>query len=141
MTIEYDSEKKRATHVETGLAVEFIEYGYMQDQNAYFNLIMGERKKIEAVYDFGFEKIRAAHPGFDALAISKKQDELNEQNFTASTFGPVIDARLKESSGRLAQVFVETWHRVVAERHPKKRCSVYFKPFFNPADGEWSFEG
>jgi hypothetical protein len=27
MTIEYDPEKKRATHVESGMAVEFLGYG------------------------------------------------------------------------------------------------------------------
>jgi hypothetical protein len=60
MTIEYDPEKKRATHVESGMAVEFLGYGprSAQERDLYFNLIFNQKtEKINASYDSGIEQI------------------------------------------------------------------------------------
>jgi hypothetical protein len=140
MTITYDATTQRATHVESGLAIEFLRYGpYTRESDVYFKLTWrGVSREFEASFDSGYKKISRDFPDLDPVEKGVRAIQLNEVDFETSNIGIDIKTTLKSEPG-FCDHFVRVWHKVVAERNPTAKISVHFRPFFNPADGEWSF--
>jgi hypothetical protein len=139
MTIVYDAEAKRATHMESGLSVQFLRRGRrFQDQDVYFAVTWkGRTTEFEATVSSGYGRILAKYPGLDSDALSQKVEELNEMEYRAHNIGIDVREALHEDMN-FGQMFVDTWWAVVNGKSDSSSSKlVVFKPFFNPVDGYW----
>lgn len=142
MTIEYDAERKRATHVESGMAVEFDREGAVaRERDTFFRLIWkSETFAFKAGYDFGDAKAKKLYPGLDPVALFQKLNELNEQNYYVRSLPLDVRAALTEMP-EFGEVFVALLREVVSRFEGSSRKTTHFRPFFNLNDGDWSAEG
>jgi hypothetical protein len=142
MTISYDAEKKRATHVESGMWVEFLRRGQFAglDRDEYYRLAWdGKTKDFEVSFNFGEQKIDKLYPNLSAIENHEKVKELNEINFNISNIG--VDPKIEQTIiPNFGQIFVELMYNIVSHSR-SRRCSVYFKPYFQMSQGQWSVEG
>ena len=73
MTIEYDSERKRSTDLESGLAVEWVRDEPPLERRTHFKLIVdGKGTPFESSYDFGDRNIEKEYMNVSAMEIWKK---------------------------------------------------------------------
>jgi hypothetical protein len=140
MTIEYDADRKRATHIETGLAIEFDRDGpYPQEREEFFRLHwQGRSYPFKADYDFGTHKIDRLYPDLDIMERRQKRIELNERNYTVTSLPVSVPAAIG-ATPYFGDVFVAVMHVVVVEMGGTSRKSVYLRP--SGYNREWSAEG
>ncbi len=140
MVIKYDAATRRATHLESGLAVEFYRDGdYPQEREKHFRLIWkGQSLPFRAGYDFGEPTINRLYPTLDRMVQREKRLELNEQNSHVSSL-PIDVARWPQMErAEFGEVFARVMLAVVAHLPGEKRRSVHFRPFFQLSQGHWS---
>jgi hypothetical protein len=125
ITIVYDPDHKRATELESGLAIEFDRRGpyAMRERDEYYRLIYKNRIFPFGVsFNYGEGKITKKNPDIKGSEYSKAISKLNEINFSLSGEGDYIRQNLKKPVFR--KIFLEVWLRLVSEMHPSRRCSV-----------------
>lgn len=90
------------------------------------------------------KKIRDKYPELDPGDRNEKIQELVEKNFNIYLDSRVAAKLVANKDFDMPQFFVETLHVLLTEmgmhNERTKRINVYFKPHFNPEDGEWSIE-
>ncbi|WP_257193056.1 MULTISPECIES: hypothetical protein [unclassified Bradyrhizobium] len=70
MTIRFDPDQRRSTHVESGLAVQWVRDEPPMERSTHFNLIVdGIEVPFVASYDYGEDK--KANPGIGALELDR----------------------------------------------------------------------
>lgn len=100
MTIRFDPDQRRSTHVETGLAVEWVRDEPPMERSTYFKLIVdGIEVPFVASYDYGEDKIKKANPDIGALELDRLSTALWEKNYRAVNIKAHFDK----------QIFVEVW--------------------------------
>lgn len=118
--VVYDVERKRATHVESGLAVEYIHDDDPRERKSYFKLIFdGKEIPFEASTDNGREKIKKQYPNMDRTERNRLITALWESNFR--TNNPRFDSNVDR------EIFVKVWQRVVKRENSLYKFSVYCK--------------
>jgi hypothetical protein len=143
MTIECDPERQRATHIESGMAVEFDRYGpHAQERDIHFRLICeGKTIPFSGVYDFGETKIDNLYPDLSVMEQRQKRLELNEENFTFNDISVELKSVMQAKMPDFPKIFVELICAVVSKFPTPSRKSVYFRPLFNLSHAQWSDEG
>lgn len=133
MTIEYDPTLKRSTHLESGLAVQWLRDDPPMERRSFFVLVVdGKEVPFEASYEFGHKKIEAAHPELSFIEQAKLAMALSEKNYHASSIKVAFDRT----------VFVEVWRDLVSQGYSTTRVSTYYVE--NPGTNEckeWSSQG
>jgi hypothetical protein len=143
MTIVYDAEAKRATHVESGLSVQFLRWGRtVREQDVYFAVTWkGRTTEFEATYSSGWGKIMKKYPNLSREERRKKVDELNEMEYKTQDIGIDVTSALSDYRD-FGDIFVRTWWNAIVNIGDSTASTlVVFQPFFNPADGHWEYRG
>ena len=143
MSIVYDPERKRATHVESGLAIEFDRKGpYPMEFDEYYKLIYNDQVFPFKVYhNSGEYKITKKNPDIKGSEYSRAIRKLNEINFILDKIDSSIREKLKDPEFR--KIFLEVWLRLVSELYYWARCSVdvsIASPGVSKADDSWYLE-
>jgi hypothetical protein len=137
MTIQYDPGRQRATHVESGVAVEFDRAGHnAQERDIYFRLIWkGRELPFQASYDFGEGKIERLYPELGITEQREKRLALNEVNYYVRRVPLNPTAAMPD----FPEVFVALLYEVVSHFDASSRKAVHYLPFSSPL--RWSMEG
>lgn len=143
MTITYDPETKRATHLESGLSVQYSRRGpRFQDMEEYFNVKMNVHiLEFRSIVSNGHSELRDKFPNLDTFSLSQKVRELNMQKFD------VEDSRLIQfldsgNNQRLIETFLETWWNVVRQMdRNRSRIFVVFDSIVNNVPSHWEYSG
>ncbi len=101
MTIEYDSESKSSTHLESGLTVKWLRDDPPMERRSFFALIAdGAEIPFEAYYDFGNDAPQT-------LPTERKTRfrDVSEKNFKTSNIAGRFDR----------QIFVNVWQNLVSQ--------------------------
>ncbi|MEQ1711936.1 MAG: hypothetical protein ABL908_11115 [Hyphomicrobium sp.] len=141
MTIVYDPERKRAEHVESKLAIQFLRWGpYIQEGDVYFALTwQGKTREFEAALVNQRRFAESIFPNLSSEDIDVKAEELNTFAMKAWDLGIDIAETVKKQSS-FPEVFLKTWHRVIrGMTSGDEKIFVYLMPNFDPADGRWSY--
>lgn len=138
MTITYDPETKTATHVESGLSVRFARWGAsIRDQDVYFEVTWkGRTKEFEATFIGSSHRVRRLYPHLSLSERRAKLNEIKEIKFTVGYIGIDVYEALREDP-EFGKKFVETWWHAASGPNCEIKTIVEFKPFFDPADGQW----
>ncbi|MEE9313884.1 MAG: hypothetical protein V3V02_04475 [Rhizobiaceae bacterium] len=135
--IEYDPDLRIATHIESRLAVEFLDYGlYVQEQDVNFRLLWkGRNITFQTHHNNGYSRLRDKNPHLSGQEISILEDKLNETNFSLQELS---DGRRRfiRSTPKFPEIFLKVWLRVVSEINPSARCSVQVSTMFHLSDSE-----
>jgi hypothetical protein len=135
MTIVFDPTRKRSTHVESGLAVQWVRDEPPMERRTHFKLIVGGAEvPFEASYDFGRNKIKEKYPDADVFEIDRLTTALREMNYTAVNIRAQFDK----------EVFVKVWQNLVQQGPSVYRVSTYYTEFagLDPSSRkDWSCEG
>jgi hypothetical protein len=135
MTIIFDPERRRSTHLESGLAVQWVRDEPPMERRTHFKLIAGGAEvPFEASYDYGQDKIKKQYPDADALEIGERTSNLRELNYRAVNITGRFDP----------EDFVQVWRDLVSQGHRVYRVSTYYTELAgnNPGNSkEWSCEG
>ena len=92
MTIVFDPERRRSTHVESSLAVQWVRDEPPMERRTHFKLIVdGNEVPFEGSYDYGDSKIKERFPDADALERDRLVTALGEKNFKAVNIGCEFD--------------------------------------------------
>ena len=84
MTIIHDPERRRSTHLETGLAVQWVRDEPPMERQTHFKLIAdGIETPFVATYDYGEPKLKARYPNMSALEFNERMGSVQEKNFHA----------------------------------------------------------
>jgi hypothetical protein len=143
MTITYDPQTKRATHIESGMWVEYLREGNYAglECDAYLRMGWnGQVKDFQASYDSGEDKFKKLYPDLDPFELAMKISNLKERNYNISDNGFNV-ALERTSNPEFPQIFVELVQVAASNRLISWRCSAYFRPFLYLTDGQWSAEG
>lgn len=117
MLIEFDSKFRRSTHVETGLAVQWVRDEPPMERQSHFKVIAGGREfPFIASYDYGEAKLKAQYPNMTALEFNERQGELLEKNFKASNIRANFDR----------DIFVSVWQNLVSQALTGFKVSVFY---------------
>ncbi|WP_213288462.1 hypothetical protein [Bradyrhizobium sp. sGM-13] len=135
MTIILDPERRRSTHVESGLAVQWVRDEPPMERRTHFKLIVGGADvPFEASYDFGYYKIKQQYPDADAVELYRRCSELCEMNYRAVNIRTHFDK----------EVFVQVWQNLVQQGVSPYRVSTYYTELAGPDPStrkEWKCEG
>jgi hypothetical protein len=135
MTIIFDPERRRSTHLESGLAVQWVRDEPPMERNTHFKLIVGGAEvPFEASYSFGDDKIKQQYPDADAVELHRRLSELREMNYRAVNIRTHFDK----------EVFVQVWQNLVQQGVSPYRVSTYYTEFAGPDPSnrkEWRCEG
>ena len=135
MTIIHDPERRRSTHLESGLAVQWVRNEPPMERQTHFKLIVdGIETPFVATYDYGEGKLKAQYPNMSALEFNERMGALQEKNFHA------ID--IKRDFDR--DVFLRVWQDLVAQGLGGIRVSTYYTEVGGPDPKHqrtWSCEG
>jgi hypothetical protein len=142
MTIVYDAEDKRATHVESGLSVQFLRWGDLREGLSHFLLSWkGQSSEFEATFSSGYARMLAKHPELNSDAVSQKVKELNEIEYVTNKLFIESDTFTRDNND-FGNIFVGTWWVVVNNMHDHtEKKNVVFKPFCISTDNYWEFRG
>ncbi|GMO41733.1 hypothetical protein [Bradyrhizobium sp. TM233] len=117
MMIRFDRDLRRSTHLESGLAVQWVRDEPPMERSTHFKLIVdGIEVPFVASYDYGEDKIKKAHPDTGALELDRLSTSLGEKNYRATS----INANFNK------QIFVEVWRDLVSQGHSSYRISTYY---------------
>ena len=134
MTIIHDPERRRSTHLETGLAVQWVRDEPPMERQTHFKLIAdGIETPFVATYDYGEPKLKARYPNMSALEFNERMGSVQEKNFHA--------INLKRDFDR--DVFLRVWQDLVAQGLSGIRVSTYYTEVGGPAPRNqrtWSCE-
>jgi hypothetical protein len=135
MTIVFDPERRRSTHVESSLAVQWERDEPPMERRTHFKLIVGGAEvPFEASYNFGEDKIKQRYPDADILEIGRHVSDLLELNYRAVNIKTHFDK----------EVFVKVWQHLVQQGVSPYRVSTYYTEFAGPDPSrrkEWRCEG
>ena len=135
MTIIFDPARRRSTHLESGLAVQWVRDEPPMERSTRFKLIAnGVEVQFDGSYDYGEHKIEKLYPDADVLEIYRRTSDLQEINHTAVH----IRARFDE------ELFVKVWQHLVQQGHDVYRVSTYYVEFAGcdpNSRKEWKCEG
>ena len=135
MTIRFDTDLRRSTHVESGLAVQWVRDEPPMERSTHFKLIVGGIEvPFTASCDYGEDKIKKANPDIGAIELDRLSTALWEKNYRAVN----IEANFDK------QVFVEVWRDLVSQGHSSYRISTYYTEIRTPHAGEkneWECQG
>jgi hypothetical protein len=135
MTIVFDPTRRRSTHVESGLAVQWVRDEPPMERRTHFKLIVGGAEvPFEASYDFGDNKIKQQYPDADFLEISQRLNDLHEKNYSAVNIRAHFDK----------EVFVKVWQNLVQQGLSVYRVSTHYTEFTGHGPSsrkDWSCEG
>ena len=135
MTIIFDPVRRRSTHVESGLAVQWVRDEPPMERCTLFKLIVdGAEVPFEASYDYGDRKIQQQYPDADAIELYKRLSELREKNYRA------LNIRVRFDK----EIFLQVWQNLVQQGLSVYRVSTYYTEYFGHGPGshnEWSCEG
>jgi|GEM_PF-4703264 hypothetical protein len=141
MTIDYDPNRKRATHRESGIAVEFDKRGpYPQEPDFHYALYI-ERETIpfSASVSGPSKSELAKGEKIDAVEYFRRMRAENKRYIRVSDFPPGID-KLKSYNENFPEIFTQLLHAVSSEMLKECRVSVYYRPYFHIDRGEWKVE-
>jgi hypothetical protein len=117
MTIVFDPERRRSTHVESSLAVQWVRDEPPMERRTHFKLIVdGNEVPFEGSYDYGDSKIKERFPDADALERDRLVTALGEKNFKAVNIGCEFDK----------EIFLETRRNLVSQGLKSFRVSTYY---------------
>lgn len=106
MTIIHDPERRRSTHLETGLAVQWVRDEPPMERQTHFKLIAdGIETPFVATYDYGEPKLKARYPNMSALEFNERMGSVQEKNFHA--------INLKRDFDR--DLFLRVWRDLVSQ--------------------------
>ena len=106
MAIIFDSERRRSTHVESGLAVQWVRDDPPMERSKRYKLIVdGAEIPFDASYDYGEEKVKQQYPDADLFELNRRMNALQEINYHASNIPGRFDP----------QVFVQVWRDLVSQ--------------------------
>jgi hypothetical protein len=135
MTIIFDPERRRSTHVESGLAVQWVRDEPPMERATRFKLIVDRIEvPFEASYNYGDDKIRRQYPDADFLEVHRRASELWEKNYRAVNIRAFFEKDL----------FLKVWQHLVSQGLTVYRVSTYYTEFtgYDPGSRkEWSCEG
>jgi hypothetical protein len=130
MTIVYDAEAKRATHVESGLSVRFLHYGpYLKEPDAYFEARYGQHVfRFKAACIGPGQKIKERYPDLPPgdevlLALEMRERDYKYQGTDGDDLSIFINT-IGESN---IKNLLETWANAAknAARLKKTTVSMY----------------
>lgn len=135
MTINFDPTRKRATDMNSGLAVEWVRDEPPMERQTHFKIMVGGRSlPFTASYDHGDKKIREGHANLTPGERFLLTTALKEKNYYAQNIVGEFDRT----------IFVELWQRVVSHGLDGIRVAAHYSEF-RRADGsdtkEWCCEG
>lgn len=117
MTVEIDQGHRRAVHLESGLAVEWVRDEPAQERKSHFRLVVdGREMPFEAVCDFGERAILETDPGLSPEDLSARLLQTLRKNYCAQNIAGAFDR----------QVFVTVWHGLVSARTGGFKVSVAY---------------
>ena len=117
MTIKFDPERRRSTHVESGLAVQWVRDEPPMERSTHFKLIVdGIEVPFVGSYDYGEHKIKKKNPDVSALELDRLSTALWEKNYRAVNINVDFDK----------EIFVEVWRNLVSQGHGSYRISTYY---------------
>jgi hypothetical protein len=131
MTIVYDAEAKRATHVESGLSVRFLHYGpYPKEPDAYFEAKFGQHVlRFRAACIGSYQKIADKNPTMSPGAVALLAFEMGEQDYKyQSAEGDGLDSFIGIVGKENVEIFLETW-ALSAKNATKVNKTTVFIPF------------
>jgi hypothetical protein len=135
MTIVFDPARRRSTHVESGLAVQWVREEPPLERRDHFKLIVaGTEVPFEASYDYGEDKINKQYPSADTLERGRLVMALREINYRAVNIKGTFDKG----------VFVAIWQDLVQQGLDVYRASTSYTEFAgsNPSGGNtWECRG
>ncbi|WP_315719354.1 MULTISPECIES: hypothetical protein [unclassified Bradyrhizobium] len=135
MTIRFDPDLRRSTHVESGLAVQWVRDAPPMERSTHFKLLVGGVEvPFTASYDYGEDKIKKANPDIGAIELDRLSTALWEKNYRAID----IEANFDK------QIFVEVWQDLVLQGHSSYRISTYYTAIRTPhatEKNEWKCQG
>jgi hypothetical protein len=138
MTIVYDPARRRSTHVESGLAVQWVRDEPPMERSSRFKLIApGIEVEFNGSHDYGEYKMQKLHPDADFLEIHRLASDLREINYTADYV---------RATGFDEQLFLRVWQHLLRQErgHGMFRVSTYYTRFTgdDPESGvAWKCEG
>jgi hypothetical protein len=146
MNITFDPAAKRATDLDSGMAVEWGgENPYPKEMQVYFILYWkGKKIQLTAGWADAFPDVRKEHPDWSSMDVMKKADEVGILNYYIHNFDEYIyhPSFLSEGDG---ETLVRLVLRVAKEAGIKlmatKKTRVHFlnKPEFS-LYSKWSVE-
>ena len=136
MTIEYDPVRKRSTHIESGLAVQWVRDEPVMERTTHFKLIVDGREiPFVGCYDHGDDKIDFP------LGLTPSEDfrlrlALRELNYNAAWIRGNFDRNL----------FVKVWQHLLSQGRERYRVSTYYTEYEDITDSlakteKWRCEG
>ncbi len=135
MTIIHDPERRRSTHLETGLAVQWVRDEPPMERQTHFKLIAdGIETPFVATYDYGEPKLKARYPNMSALEFNERMGSVQEKNFHA--------INLKRDFDR--DLFLRVWRDLVSQGLDGFRISTHYAEVASPdpkSQRTWSCEG
>ena len=135
MTIVYDPERRRSTHLESGLSVQWVRDEPPMERTTRFKLMVdGIEVQFDASYDFGEDKIGQTHPDADAVEMYRHISALQEINYRAVNIRAHYDKDL----------FLKVWQHLLQQGRGMRRVSTYYTEFtgYDPASRQaWKCEG
>jgi hypothetical protein len=84
MTIIYDPALRHSTHLESGLAVQWVRDEPPMERSTRFKLIAnGSEVEFDGTNDYGEHKIRKLYPDADFTEVHRRATDLREINYSA----------------------------------------------------------
>jgi hypothetical protein len=103
MTIVFDPERRRSTHLESGLAVQWVRDEPPMERHTHFKLIVDRIEvPFEASYDFGRDKIKEKYPDADVFEVDRLATALRELNYSAVNIRPTSTRSCSLKSGNIS---------------------------------------
>jgi hypothetical protein len=137
MTIIYDPALRRSTHLESGLAVQWVRDEPPMERSTRFKLIAnGSEVQFDGTNDYGEYKIQKLYPDADFMEVHRRASDLKEINYSAVC----VRGRFDE------ELFVKVWQHLLQQEHGHGvyRVSARYTVFTgdDPESGtEWKCEG
>lgn len=143
MTITYDPESKRATHLESGMSVQYLRRGAVfQDMSVYFGVTYNAKTIVfESTVSHGHEEIMAKFPELDAMTVGMIVKNMNKTTYSASgiKFNIENDAI---TANDICDLLVQLWWTVVHEmRDRQSNVTVTISATVNEKPVHWIHSG
>jgi hypothetical protein len=143
MTITYDPETKRATHLESGLSVQYLRGGArFQDMEEYFSVEFKDNIVVfRTIVSAGLREAMDQFPNLHGQQMTQKVRDLDLQKFYAQ--GSDLEDLFKPYVSRvLIDAFMETWWAVVRGMDPNRsKLIVAFNSTIHNAPYHWEYSG
>lgn len=129
MNISFDKANKRATDLDSGMAVTWLRDDYPSERRDFWMLAWkGEEREFPVSWDTGYAKIINARPDTSYEEVIKLGDELKLWEYRVPMVTSLQDMEFLDN----IDVFIALFSVVARHRRPTENVHVIFKPFEVP---------